>query len=232
MAASRGRNVTKQGLHAGNFSSWLRRARIALTEETGTDVPCDGCFACCTSSHFVHIGPEETNALARIPRELLFAAPGLPKGHALLGYDEGGRCPMLAGNRCSIYDVRPYTCRNYDCRVFAAAGVAADKDLITQRVRRWRFGYPTPQDRLQHAAVRAAARFVQGHARLFPGGATPRDPAHVSVLAVKVSDVFLDLVDESGRAKRVAADLEIANAIVETNERFEARRVGRAARSE
>ena len=29
---------------------------------------------------------------------------------------------------CSIYDHRPRTCRTFDCRVFAAAGVAVDAD--------------------------------------------------------------------------------------------------------
>lgn len=38
-----------------------------------------------------------------IPAELLFPAPGLPKGHVLLGYDANGHCPMLAEGGCSIF---------------------------------------------------------------------------------------------------------------------------------
>jgi hypothetical protein len=158
------------------------------------------------------------------PRELLFAAPGLPKGNVVLSYDEDGRCPMLLHDRCSIYEHRPLTCRTYDCRVFAAAGIAADKDLITQRTRRWKFSHLTQDDRDQHAAVQAAARFLRERAECFPGGAAPRDPAHVAVLAVKVSDVFLEPSGESGKTGRVASDQEIANAIVEASERFEALR--------
>ena len=126
----------QQDLPAGEFSSWLRRTRSALVEESGADVPCGECNACCRSSYFIHIRPEETRTLSRIPKKLLFPAPGLPKGNVLLGYDEHGRCPMLIDDKCSIYEHRPQTCRNYDCRIFSAAGIAAgddDKALITQR---------------------------------------------------------------------------------------------------
>lgn len=73
----------RRDLPAGGFSSWLRRTRVALLEEDGADVPCGECSACCTTSHFVHVRPEETQTLARISRELLFPAPGLPDGNVL-----------------------------------------------------------------------------------------------------------------------------------------------------
>ena len=155
--------MTKQhDLPAGRFSSWLRRTRSAQTKEHGTDVPCNECNACCRSSYFIHIKPEETRTLTRIPRELLFAAPGLPEGNLLLGYDENGRCPMLFDDKCSIYEHRPRTCRNYDCRIFPATGLGAgddDKALITQHVQRWKFSYPAERGRRQHSAVQAAAMF-------------------------------------------------------------------------
>ncbi|MCL4472797.1 MAG: hypothetical protein M1539_06045 [Actinobacteria bacterium] len=74
-----------QYLPAGDFSSWLRNTRQALLFEDGTDVYCAGCDACCSSSQFIHIRPEETQTIARIPRELLAAAPGLPKGSSSAG---------------------------------------------------------------------------------------------------------------------------------------------------
>lgn len=151
----------RRDLPAGGFSPWLRRIRVGLVEEDGADVPCGECSACCTTSHFVHVRPEETQTLARIPQELLFPAPALPAGNVLLGYDEQGRCPMLTDGWCSIYEHRPLTCRTYDCRVFAAAGITADSDLITGQARRWKFRHPTQDDRDQHAAVRPAARFVR-----------------------------------------------------------------------
>ena len=145
-------------LPAGDFSAWLAAMQAALRGEQDADVPCAGCTACCTSSQFVHIEPDETDALAHIPAALLFPAPRLPRGHVLLGYDERGHCPMLVDGRCSIYEHRPRTCRTYDCRVFAAAGLDADQPAVAARVGRWRFAYPTDADRDRHDAVRAAAR--------------------------------------------------------------------------
>ena len=100
--------------------------------------------------------------------------PDTRRGTLLMGYDGTGRCPMLGGGRCSIYEDRPRTCRTYDCRVFAAAGIAADRDPITRQARRWEFGHPTRQDRDEHAAVRAAARFLRERAECFPAGRAAR----------------------------------------------------------
>ena len=126
---------------------WLVRLGDALTGEADMDVPCDTCTACCTSSQFVHVSPEDRAASERIPAELLFPAPGLPDGHLVMGYDERGHCPMLKDGRCSIYDARPRACRTYDCRVFAVAGVEpADQPDIAARVRQWAFGPPSPED--------------------------------------------------------------------------------------
>lgn len=127
----------------------------AIRGEHGSEVPCGGCTACCTASQFVHIEPDETDTLARIPAELLFPAPRLPRGHVVLGYDERGHCPMLIDDQCSIYEHRPRTCRTYDCRIFPAAGLDLDDNdqaLITRQARRWRFDHPTPADRARHDA--------------------------------------------------------------------------------
>ena len=147
-------------LAAGEFSSWLDEMRSALRGERDSDVPCGGCTACCTSSQFVHIEPDETDTLAYIPSELLFPAPRMPQGHVLLGYDERGHCPMLIDDQCSIYEHRPRTCRIYDCRIFTATGVEVDDDKpeIARRVRRWVFTFPTEADRECRDAVRAAVR--------------------------------------------------------------------------
>jgi len=154
-------------LPAGDFASWLGAMQAALRGEADADVPCGGCTACCTSSQFVPIGPDETDTLASIPAGLLFAAPRRPKGHFVLGYDERGHCPMLVDGRCSIYEHRPRTCRTYDCRIFAATGLEVDaeadtKEEIAARVRRWRFTFPTDEDRRRHAAVQVAVRSGPG----------------------------------------------------------------------
>lgn len=133
---------------------------------------------------------------------------------------------MLVDGKCSIYEHRPITCRNYDCRIFPAAGIAAgeaDKALINEQIQRWKFSYPTQKDRNQNSAVKAAAKFLQEHAECFPAGAAPSNPSQLAILAIKVYDVFLKYISESGKAKRKPSDLEIAKAIVAANEKFEDR---------
>ena len=155
----------------------------ALGGGSGSDVPCDGCTACCTSSQFVDIGPDEAETLARIPAALLFPAPRLPRGNVLMGYDENGHC--------SIYEHRPRTCRTYECRIFPASGVEiddADQVAIARRARRWRFDHDAADDQVGHDAVRAAATFVREHRELLPGGVAPPNATQHAVLAVRLHD--------------------------------------------
>jgi Fe-S-cluster containining protein len=173
-------------LDAGPFSTWLTSMTAALRGEGDADVPCDGCTACCTASQFVTIGPDETDAIAHIPKALLFPAPGRP-GHFVLGYDERGHCPMLADGGCSVYEHRPRACRTYDCRVFVAAGVEIDeprKRRLAHRVEQWRFTYDGPDDRGRRDAVQAAARHLRDRAR---------NETELAVLAVEHHADFLDV---------------------------------------
>ena len=204
-------------LSAGSFSEWLVDMWSALRGERGSDVPCNGCTACCTSSQFVHIGPDEAETLAHIPAELLFPAPGLPAGNVLLGYDENGHCPMLIDDKCSIYEHRPRTCRTYDCRVFPAAGVEIDDDhqlAIARRVRRWRFDFPAEVDQIEQAAVRAAARFVCDHERLLPEGVAPTNATEHAVLAVELHGAFLQHDDETGRMVVITPEPEAVQVVL------------------
>jgi uncharacterized protein len=184
----------ERGLPAGDFSSWVVDMQSAIRGERGSDVPCGGCTACCTASQFIHIGPDETDTLAHIPRELLFHAPQLPRGHVLLGYDERGHCPMLIDNQCSIYEHRPRTCRTYDCRVFPAAGIEPEEDAkveISRQAQRWQFSFPTAVDRNQYDAVRAAATYLRDNVDLLSDGGAPISATQLAVLAIEVHDVFL-----------------------------------------
>ncbi len=181
-------------LEAGDFSSWAIAMRNAIRGGGESDVPCGDCTACCTSSQFVHIGPDETETLARIPSELLFPAPRLPRGHVVLGYDERGHCPMLIDGGCSIYEHRPRACRIYDCRVFAAAGLEIDDDkpMIARQVRRWRFSLPTREDRDRHAAVAKAVEHLRENPELLPDGRPPTNTTRLAVVAVEHHDDFFD----------------------------------------
>lgn len=140
-----------------DFSEWLDALDHAREGGAGMAVPCAACTACCTSAQFVHIEPDETETLARVPVAHRVPAPGLPEGHVVLGYDEHGRCPMLVEGACSIYEHRPRACRMYDCRIFAATGVEPDQPLIAARAREWRFDLGADaQDRRWWDAVHAA----------------------------------------------------------------------------
>jgi Fe-S-cluster containining protein len=178
---------------AGRFSTWFRRARRALESKGSIDVPCGDCRGCCTSSYFIHVAPDEIETLAQIPKKLLFPAPGMPKGHVLLGYDEKGHCPMFKDNACSIYAHRPRTCRAYDCRVFAATGIAVEesKPAIARQIPRWKFALESPEDEARLKAARAAARFLMRHADDFPEGFLPRNAAAQAALALRVHALFL-----------------------------------------
>jgi uncharacterized protein len=181
----------ERDLAAGDFSAWLTGMQAAIRGERASDVACGGCTACCTASQFIHIGPDEIETLARIPKALLFPAPLLPEGHVVLGHDERGHCPMLVDGRCSIYADRPRTCRTYDCRVFAASGLAAEDGLIAERAGRWRFSFPTEADRRRRDAVREAAVFIRERPHELPEGAAPANATQHAVLAVEIHERFV-----------------------------------------
>jgi Fe-S-cluster containining protein len=183
-------------LDAGSFATWRRGLQAALRGEADSNVPCDGCTACCTAAQFIHIGPEELDTLANVPAELLFAAPRLPKGHVLLGYDERGHCPMLKDGACSIYEHRPRTCRTYDCRVFAATGVtlepSPDKAGIARRAAQWHFWLRTETDRAEATAARGATSFLAAHPEVMTDDATPPTSTEHALAALSLVDLFVE----------------------------------------
>jgi uncharacterized protein len=204
---------------AGPFIEWLRQAHDALRGDGGSDVPCGDCVGCCVSSYFIPIRPQDQAAFAAIPPEVLVTAPGQPSGHKMMGYRADGTCPMLNAGKCSVYQHRPQTCRDYDCRIFAAAGIdagGADKSIINDRVRAWRFTYPSDEDRRVHEAVQAAATFIREHRADFPGGRAPTAPTGVAVLALKVYGLFLD------PDLRMKSNATIAMSIIKASGAFDA----------
>lgn len=172
------RGAAAPSLAAGDFRGWVREFARALAGEADADVDCGSCDACCRSSQFVHIGPEETDALAHIPATLRFPAPGMP-GHQVMGFDAAGRCPMLGPDGCTIYPHRPRTCRTYDCRVFPAAGIdpAPERPLVAERANRWRFDLDAAEAHALHDEVVAEARSLAAE----PG----RSLTEIAVVAVR-----------------------------------------------
>ena len=145
----------------------------------------------------------------------------------VMGYDEQGRCPMLVRNKCSIYRYRPATCRLFDCRILAASGLDLDNNdnnLIIRQARRWKFGYPTKRDHNLLSAVQHAAAFLIRRPECVQNILVPRDAIQISVLAIKVCDVFLKNIVVSNSAEKVIRDSEIANKVLKSYERFEQRK--------
>ncbi len=79
-----------------------------------------------------------------------------------MGYNEQGHCPMFVGNKCSIYEDRPLACRQYDCRIFAATGVAVDavsQPDIAERVKGWEFTDDAEREALRALAAELGKNF-------------------------------------------------------------------------
>lgn len=202
---------------AGDFDAWLKEILSSFRIGAGIEVLCGPCRGCCTAGRFVHLLPSDEQAFSAIPGALLHPAPGKPKGHAVMGYLDGGNCPMLRDGSCSIYSSRPSTCRTFDCRVLAATGLLIDgrwSERINNRVQAWQFSFPSQAGRQRHQAIKETAAFIQHHATAFPGGHAPSEPVTIAVLAIKVHAVLLS-------PRHPASPEEVANALVRKNRRFD-----------
>lgn len=185
---------TGERLDAGSLAEWVPAMRLAISGARNADVPCGTCTACCTSSQFIHIAPDETATLRRIPKALLFPAPRLPAGHVVMGFTERGHCPMFIDSACSIYDDRPQTCRTYDCRIFTVTGVDASEDGrhdIARRTRAWEFTADESASSIVSGAMRAAAHFIRTHRTFIPSGLAPTTATQLAVLAFELHELFI-----------------------------------------
>jgi hypothetical protein len=177
---------------AGLFSAWLATMRAVLKGEQSADVPCDGCVGCCVSAYAIPLRPADKVALATVPaRHLRLPIDG---GLAQMTHREDGSCPMLEARRCAIYGDRPQTCRDYDCRIYAATGLLPDgeRPVIRERVLEWSFEFDGDAEVAQADALRRAAQFIHQNAALFPPAVRADAAAVAAVLAVKTWPLFTD----------------------------------------
>jgi uncharacterized protein len=186
--------ATNAPIDAGAFGEWLAAMRAVLRGERSADVPCGECVGCCVSSYPVPLRPTDRVALERLPAEHLHL-PATPGGLAWMGYRKDGTCPMLCAGNCVIYVDRPQTCRNYDCRIYAAVGLLPDGDrpVIRQRIAAWRFEFGSPEECKSAEALRQAADFIRSHSALFPAAMRAGSATAAAVLAVKTWELFLEL---------------------------------------
>ena len=180
---------------AGDFEQWVHSMTASLRGESGNDVPCGDCVGCCSSSWPIALRASDAKIVARIPVQWLMDPEDAPPGLRYMAYREDGTCPMLSSGRCSVYVDRPQTCRDFDCRLFAAAGILSagdNKPLINARIAAWRFRYGTPAGEASHQAMRKAAAFLSHPNTRQLAPRLPTSPIALAGLAFKAHRVFLD----------------------------------------
>ncbi len=171
----------------------MRAITASLLGDVGNDVPCGTCVGCCSSFWPIALRRTDAAVIPLIPIEHLIDPPNAPSGLRYMGYEADGTCPMLKAERCTVYDLRPQTCRDFDCRLFTAAGLSsagADKALINARIAAWQFSYATDDDRATHEAIKSAATFILGPARALTSIRVPSSPIAIAGLAFKAHRVF------------------------------------------
>lgn len=105
-------------LTADRFVDYLQQRWRAFVLGEG-NVPCGTCRGCCRAGYAIGLSPTEA---ALIPHTLI-------EGCAVVMPLPDGACPFLIDERCSIYDKRPVSCRQFDCRDFAIASIRIDVNL-------------------------------------------------------------------------------------------------------
>jgi uncharacterized protein len=206
-------------VEAGGFARWLLDMRAVLRGERDAAVPCGDCVGCCVSSYPIPLRPTDRVALDRLPPEHLHL-PATSGGFARMGYREDGTCPMLCAGSCVIYADRPQTCRDYDCRIYAAAGVLPDGDrpVIRERVSAWQFEFGSPEESRAAEALRQAAGFIRSHSALFPAAMRADSATAASVLAVKTWKVFLDADQTPGIGESIQ---QVVQRVIDTARAFD-----------
>ena len=206
--------MTEEFVPAGSFGQWLRAMRAVLRDEQDADVPCGDCVGCCVSSYPIPLRPTDRVAREQVPEQFLLPVEGQTPNHLLMGFRDDGSCPFLTQRSCSIYADRPQTCRDYDCRIYAATGmsVAGDRPVIAARVQAWRFTYAGAEDQDAQAALLRAARFIQKWRGSFPVAMRAGQPTATAVLAIKTYDVFLEQTDTQCDAAVAAVVSLVLNA--------------------
>jgi len=200
-------------LDAGSFGEWLAEMRGVLRGERLAAVPCGECVGCCISSYPIPLRRQDRLARAQVPEQHLIGA-AKPDEDWLMGFREDGSCPFLEQRACSIYADRPQTCRDYDCRLYAAAGLVPDgnRAAIEQRVRAWEFRFGSERERSEAEAVRSAAQFILANAAQFPPAMRAGSATAAAVLAVKTYALFLGQESVHPAEETVRGVIEAARA--------------------
>ncbi|MDH4274279.1 MAG: hypothetical protein OEW08_04500, partial [Gammaproteobacteria bacterium] len=90
------------------------------------------------------------------------------------------------------------TCKQYDCRVFAATQDMAyeESPAIKERIKTWRFKYSTNKSVEAQQAVNVAIKFLADNATRFPKGVVPRTLPQRAVMAIRIHTEFIGYKNE------------------------------------
>jgi uncharacterized protein len=213
-----------EAIDAGRFSDWLEAMRAVLRGERDAEVPCGDCVGCCVSSYPIPLRLGDKLARERVLEQWLIGPADADKSW-LMGFREDGSCPFHDHGACSVYAGRPQTCRDYDCRIYAAAQLMPDgeRPVIRDRVRTWRFALDSAADHAAADSVRRAAEFIRSNAGHFPAAMRTGSATSVAVLAVKTHVLFLDGTRAPGKDE----SLELAvQRVIQAARAFDAGVVG------
>jgi Fe-S-cluster containining protein len=81
-----------------------------------SDVPCNGCTACCSGPIVLHAAFGDDVASYR--------TKFVDGAGYVLEQREDGSCIYRQGNGCAVWERRPAICRAFDCRVYARSAWA------------------------------------------------------------------------------------------------------------
>jgi Fe-S-cluster containining protein len=92
-------------------------------------VPCNGCRACCINERVI-LAPEHGDDLGRycaVPTRLHNDG----EVRWMLAHKGNGECWYLGETGCTIHDLAPWACRQFDCRKWYAGFPEAMAELLT-----------------------------------------------------------------------------------------------------
>jgi len=92
--------------------TYFRDRWEALVNGQGT-VDCQTCHGCCRAGYSIGLSEDEANVLPHTRVE----------GFPVILPEADGKCPFLVDEVCTVYDKRPVSCRQYDCRDLARSGI-------------------------------------------------------------------------------------------------------------
>lgn len=159
-------------------------AQVPLEKMT-SHPPCNGCTGCCRGLN-VDLHPRESGE--GLDYETL------SDGTRRLRRNPDESCVHLVDGRCTVYAIRPQTCRVFDCRDNAVTSCVtlAQERQLTEAIMRWRPEFKTYEDREIFTRLHEKARELH-----------LREPAlHALELAARAvkSDTKADSSKDSGSA--------------------------------